>query len=185
MKTYLVKDLMVPLSEYATVTEGATLYEAVSELEKAQAEFDQTKYRHRAVLVLNKKGTVVGKISQIDALKALEPEYIKMGNDKKVAHFGFSAKFLQQLQEQFSLLEGAMENICQKAGTLIVDRFMSKMSEGEYIDLDASLDTAIHQIVMGNHQSLLVVQNDEVIGVLRLTDVFAAVFHIMKQCELT
>jgi hypothetical protein len=37
--TYTVKDLMVPLSEYATVSEDASLYEAVVSLEKAQEEF--------------------------------------------------------------------------------------------------------------------------------------------------
>ena len=36
MKSYLVKDLMVPLSEYATVTEDATLYESLLSLEEAQ-----------------------------------------------------------------------------------------------------------------------------------------------------
>ena len=35
MENYLVKDLMVPLSEYATVPEGSTLYEAVQALEKS------------------------------------------------------------------------------------------------------------------------------------------------------
>ena len=44
---------MVPLSEYATVSEDATLFEAVSELEKAQEEFDHTRYRHRAILVMD------------------------------------------------------------------------------------------------------------------------------------
>ena len=36
MKRFLVKDLMVPISEYATVSQGSTLSEAVSALEKAQ-----------------------------------------------------------------------------------------------------------------------------------------------------
>ena len=36
MKSYLVKDLMVPLEEYATVSHNATIYEAVLALEKAQ-----------------------------------------------------------------------------------------------------------------------------------------------------
>ena len=60
MKSYIVKDLMVPLSEYATVSEDATLYEAVLSLEKAQENFEDkhTRYRHRAILVLDKKGDV-------------------------------------------------------------------------------------------------------------------------------
>ena len=75
MKTQMIKNLMVPLSEYATVPVDATLLDAVVALEKAQAAFDQTKYRHRAVLVLDKDNQVVGKIGQLDALKALEPKY--------------------------------------------------------------------------------------------------------------
>ena len=56
MKSYSVKDLMVPLSEYATVTQDATLYEAVLALEEAQEKFEDkhTRYRHRAILVLDK-----------------------------------------------------------------------------------------------------------------------------------
>ncbi len=182
MKTYKIEDLMVPLSEYATVTVGATLHDAMLALEKAQSQFDQTKYRHRAILVLDQSDNVVGKISQHAALKALEPQYLKMASSPTAAHYGFSVQFLKDLQEQYSLLDGAMENVCQKAGKMKVEDFMSKPSEGEFIDLEASLDQAIHLLVMGHHQSLLVKDKGKVIGVLRLTDVFAAVFHVMKTC---
>ena len=40
VKNYTVRELMIPLSEYATVTVGATLYEAVMALEEAQLDFD-------------------------------------------------------------------------------------------------------------------------------------------------
>ena len=66
---------MVSLDEYATVNEDATLSDAVLALERAQQAFDHTKYRHRAILVLDKTNRPIGKISQIDALKALEPKY--------------------------------------------------------------------------------------------------------------
>ena len=45
MREYFIRDLMVPLAEYATVSETATLYEAVLALEKAQEEFDHRRYR--------------------------------------------------------------------------------------------------------------------------------------------
>ena len=102
MKKYRIDDLMVPLSEYATVTLGATLHEAILALEKAQEEFDQTKYRHRAILVLDEAGTVVGKISQHAALRALEPQYLKMAASSSATHYGFSVPFLKDLQEQWS-----------------------------------------------------------------------------------
>ena len=59
MKDISVKDMMVPLEEYATVFEEATLYEALMALEKAQNAIDRCtmKHLHRAVLVYdeNKK----------------------------------------------------------------------------------------------------------------------------------
>lgn len=183
MKTYKIEDLMVPLSEYATVPIGATLHDAMMALEKAQEEFDKTRYRHRAVLVLDKSGEVVGKISQHSALKALEPQYLKMASSSSAAHYGFSVSFLKDLQEQYSLLEGALENICHKAARTKVEDFMSKLAEGEFIEVGASLDQAIHLLVMGHLQSLMVRKAGKVIGVLRLTDVFAAVFHVIKACE--
>jgi CBS domain containing-hemolysin-like protein len=54
LKNYRVKDLMVPISEYATVPEEATLYEAVLALEKAQEQYQHSLYSHRAVLILDK-----------------------------------------------------------------------------------------------------------------------------------
>lgn len=172
---------MVPLEEYATVQEGATLGEAFLALEKAQEDFDQTKYRHRGILVLDADRKVLGKISQHDVLHALEPKYKEMGPNSKTAHFGFSTKFLHRLQEQFSLMDASLETICAEAVGLKVESFMATLSEGEYVESDASLSTAVHQLVMGHHQSLLVKEGNDVVGILRLTDVFSAIFHVMKE----
>ncbi|UCF84330.1 MAG: CBS domain-containing protein, partial [Desulfobacteraceae bacterium] len=102
MKTINVKDLMVPLDEYATVSEEATLYDAVVALEKAQEALDRTRYLylHRAVLVFDKNNNIVGKIGQLDVLRALEPKYREMGDKQSITRFGFSQKFLQSLREQ-------------------------------------------------------------------------------------
>ena len=60
MSEYRVKELMVPLSEYATVPVGSTLFDAVLALEEAQEEFDHTKYKHRAILILDENNRVIG-----------------------------------------------------------------------------------------------------------------------------
>jgi len=41
MKQTKVRDLMVPLSDYATVRDQATLHEAVMALEESQLKFDK------------------------------------------------------------------------------------------------------------------------------------------------
>lgn len=180
-----VKDLMVPLSEYATVSEDATLREAVMALEKAQEEFARTGhlYLHRAVLVYDKAGKIVGKVSQLDVLSALEPKYKEISNGKGMSYYGFTQKFIRSMMDQYSLLDKPLNNLLKKASEQRVKNFVSRPTEGEYIEEDASLDKAIHQFVIGQHQSLLVTGQDEIVGILRLTDVFNAIFQEIKADE--
>jgi CBS domain-containing protein len=185
MIDYTVKDLMVPLSEYATVPVGSTLYEAVLALEKAQEEFDHTKYRHRGVLIMDAEGRVIGKLSHMDALRALEPKADAANGIKELTQFGFSHKFVADQRKQERLKAAPLSDLCHKTLDLKVEDFMRATAEDELIDMDATLDIAIHQLVLGNHLSLLVAEKDKVIGILRVADVFAAVFHTMKTCEET
>jgi CBS domain-containing protein len=178
MKNMPVKELMVPLAEYATVSEDATLAEAIISLEKAQQSFDHTKYRHRAILVLDRDNRVIGKISQIDALRALEPKYGEIQIDSYGSTFRhYSKTLLKSIQEQYRLLEKPFDDISKKAAEQKVKSFMRNMTEGEFLSEDATLDEAIHLLVLGNHQSLLVTRKSDIVGILRLTDVFAAVFQ--------
>jgi hypothetical protein len=185
VKAYSVKDLMVPLSEYATVPVGSTLFEAMLALEKAQEEFDHTKYRHRGVLILDKDDRVIGKLSHMDALRALEPKEDQTNGIKDLIHFGFGQKFVSDLRKRERLKAAPLSDLCEKTSALKVEDFMRAPAEDELIDHEASLDIAIHQLVLGKHLSLLVTQNEHTIGILRVADVFAAVFHTMKNCETT
>lgn len=184
MKNYLVKDLMVPLSEYATVPEGSTLFEAVLALEKAQEEFDHTKYKHRGVLILDKDNRVTGKLSHMNVLQALEPEMDENHGIEDLDQFCFSNEFMNELRRKKRLDAAPLSDLCQKAVELKVEDFMHTAAEVEYIDHEASLDLAIHKMTLGNQLSLLVSRKENVIGILRLTDVFAFVYHSMKECSI-
>lgn len=182
MENYTVKDLMVPINEYATVPEGSTLFEAVLALEKAQEEFNHSKYSHRAVLIMNKEGMVIGKLSHLDALRALEPMDDETNGIQALTQFGFSGRFVRDLGKQKRMQAEPLKDLCNRAIKLKVEDFMKATAAGQCIDQNASLDLAIHQLVFGDHLSLLATQNDKIIGILRLSDVFAAVFHSMKSC---
>lgn len=185
MKTYKVKELMVSLSEYATVSEDATLFEAVKALEKAQKNFPQDRYPHRAVLIYDKNKKIIGKIGLLDVLKALEPKYFEMQDRQGMKALGFSRQFMKSMMDNFRLLDGAMENICRKAGETKVSKFVVTPTEGEFVDMDASLNEAIHQLVLGQHQSLLVTNKDgDIVGILRLTDLFSTICQSMHECGL-
>jgi len=180
MKTHLVKDLMVPIAEYATVPEGSTLFEAVQALEKAQEEYDHTVYKHRAVLVMNGNGKVIGKLSHMNVLLAIEPKSVSLEKIDKIKTFGFSPQFISTVSKKFRQDNLSSEEAYRLASRSKVEEFMKTPSEGEYVDEDATMETAIDLLNMGKHASLLVTRQDAIVGVLRMTDVFGAVFHMMK-----
>ena len=185
MKQYKVKDLMVPLSEYAVISEDATVFEAVLALEKTQQEFNQNNYQSRAILVEDSTGNIIGKLSQLDILRALEPKYAEIKSDTPgMAKYGFSKQFLLSILETYKMFDQPLDDICKKAGMEKAVKYMHCPTEGEYISADGSLDQAIHMLIVGSHQSLLVTQKEKIIGILRLTDVFANISQHMKECNL-
>jgi CBS domain-containing protein len=185
MKSIKVKEIMVPLNEYATVDEDATLHEALLALEDAQQRFAQNRYKHRAILVFDRNRDIVGKLSQLDVIRGLETGYKKIGDLKGVSRSGFSPEFIKSLIEQYSLWQRPLDEICRKAGRIKIKDIMYTPTEREYVEEEASLDEAIHQLVMGYHQSLLVTRRGKIVGILRLTDVFTEICNVIKEtCQV-
>jgi CBS domain-containing protein len=184
VKTILVKDVMVPLSEYATVSQDATLSDAVLALKKAQASYDQSKYRHRAILIFDENQRIVGKVSFISILRGLEPKYDSMLSDKGSMHLGFTQTFQRAIIEQLQLWEEPLDHLCAKSANVKVKSFMATLGPDEQIPMDATLNEAIHYLVMGHHQSLMVMDGEQVVGLLRLTDVFDLVAEAISKCDI-
>ena len=172
MKAIKVKDMMVPLEEYATVNDEATFKEALHALVKAQKDFDASRYRHRAVLVLDKENHVVGKVSIFDTIRAIEPKYEQIQDSRSPSRSGYSSDFLKSMMNEYFLWDQSFETLLERAGKMKVKNFMYIPSEGEYIDEDAPLGEGIHALVMGHHHSLLVTKRGKITGVLRVTDIF-------------
>ncbi|HDR15580.1 MAG TPA: CBS domain-containing protein [Desulfobacteraceae bacterium] len=184
MKSVLIKDIMVALEDYATVSEEATLYEAVNALEEAQKRFDENKYRHRAVLVYDSKGNIIGKLSQLDVLKSLEPKYDGIGDLKGLSRYGVDAERIRHMIKEYGLWRQPLDNICRKAATVKVKEIVRTPSQGEYIEENATLNEAIHHLIIGQHQSLLVKRGNKIVGLLRLTDVFKEITTLINTCEI-
>jgi CBS domain-containing protein len=178
-----VEDMMVPVAEYATVSEEATLFEAVVALERAQRRFDESHYKHRAILVFGTGGRIVGKVSQLDVVRCLEPNARDADDFGAVQRFGFSPVFIRSTHETFGQWQKPLDDICDRSAFIMVKDIMYTPDEGEYVDENASLDAAIHLLVSGRHQSLLVTRKDDVVGILRLSDVFMEVCKAIKGCR--
>lgn len=184
METTKVKDLMVTLQDYVTISEDATIFEAVLALEEAQKRMSEHLFPHRAVLVCNKNNKVVGKLTQWDILKSLEPKYRTIRELKGVSGFGLSADYVRSMIDTYDLWKAPLSDLCRKAIEVKVGSVVSAPMDHELIDEDATLDRAVHELIMGRHQSLLVTAKGEIVGILRLVDVYRVVTDIMKACKL-
>ncbi len=180
MKTITVKELMVPVKEYATVPRVATLREAVFALEKAQKKLDPSRHKHRAILVLDEDSKVVSKITMKDILVALEPNYGKLEGMDVLERSGYSPDLIKDMLEDNALWVKPLQFVRERAAQLKVAEFIQSPSEGEYIDENATLGEATHQLIVQPYLSLLVTGGDEVVGILRLSDVFAKICDEIK-----
>ena len=182
MEEYLVRDLMTPISDYPTIAATASLLEAVAALQEAGPDANFTHYRPRALLVKDDNGKAVGKVGQLDVLRALEPRYQHLSEHAGISQFGFSGDFIRLSLEEYSLWDSPLEHVCEKVVHRQVQEFMHTPSPGEYVTEDTSLDAAIHQLIVGKHQSLIVTEegNGTISGILLLSRVFVGVFQLIQ-----
>ncbi|MCG6916299.1 MAG: CBS domain-containing protein [Deltaproteobacteria bacterium] len=186
MKTIKVKDLMVPLDKYATISEEANLYEAILTLEEAHRHYDKRRYKYRAILVLDKNKKIVGMLTDLEVLSGLEPAYKEIGDVRTMALSGISQDFLKSLAENYQLWQKPLGDICGKAFKIKVKNIDYTTTEGNFIEEEATLDQAIHQLIVGYHQNVLVTRegDNRIVGILRLYDVFKKVASIIKRCKI-
>ncbi len=179
MNTKRVKDLMVPIDEYAVVAENATLAEALKALDSAQKKLPAGKPPHRAVLVKNAAGKVVGKLGHHGFLEALEPKYHTLGDVDKLSRAGVSREVMDMMRQNFSFWQDDLDLTCRRAHNI---RIKDVMKTVEYsIEENASLAETIHLLIMWQVLSLLVTRDNQVVGILRLSDLFAEIAEKIKQ----
>ncbi len=186
MEHTCVRDLTVPICKYATVTVGTSLLDAILALEKAQEAYTSSKYQHRAILVLDSNQQVVGRVSQLRILQAVETRHDLDCDVEKLSSFRFSEEYIAGRREYYRLNSPVLNSESLRAASeKKVEDFMQKPTPGEFVSEDSSIDIAIHKLVAGSHSSLLVTRKDVIVGVLRIADVFSAVFHEMRDAGMT
>lgn len=175
---------MRPLSEYKTISTETNLFQAALALEQVQKEFEQNPDRHKILLIADEHGDVVGKISQLDVLRVLEPKGAPLRGSRSLSRFGISEQFLKPMLNQCLFWEKPLREICKEAGQMKVKKLIHAPAAGEFVEENASLTEAIHQLALEHHQSLLVTRGKNIVGVLRQKDVFKEVFETLASCEL-
>ena len=179
MHTLTVRDLAVPKDKYATISADSTLGQAVRRLQEAQDKArreDPVRHRDRAILVLDENGEIIGKLSMLNVMRGLLPRYDKYRgsrtSSKGATRVGSARTFIDAMERDAGLWKKPLANLVEKAASIRVRDLIRPFAENEFIDEDASLDKALHQLITGRYQSLLVTRAGAIIGILRLTDIY-------------
>ena len=176
-----VKDITLALAEYAVVDEDATILEALEALDGAQARLPPDRQPHRAVLVRDRRGTIVGKLHHFAFLRALLPEREPMIEMSVLDRAGVSDDLLDSSMQALDLLTGDFVDVCERARHVLVRDVCT--SANVSIDEDAPFADAISAFLTHQTLSLVVLRHGEAVGILRLSDLFDELAREMKQDE--
>ena len=180
MKNTMIKDVMIPISDYMTIKEEDILYDVFQILEKNKKE--STKPAHRDAIVINDKGEFKGKVTMIDLLRALEPNYKNLTKDYKKGVL--KKDYIMKAVKDFNLWLEPIQTLCQRGNKITVSEIMHVPEDHEYVQEEDSCEKALHDYVMGVHEPLIVKKGDKVTGVLRFADLFEIVRKEMLSCSI-
>ena len=181
MKTVKVRELMVPLGEYAQLDESKTLYDAVLTLRKQQTE--KGGGAHTSILIVTNDGGIATMLTILDIFRFMEPKY-KDVQDLDLTRFGMQPDYVESMLKSFDLWASPLEDVCRKTAEITLKDTETVMIPRDVISEDATLDMALHRMIVEDKHSLLVKQNDTFVGVLRSVDIFKKFCEAIETCNI-
>ena len=167
-----VRDVALPLSDYAVVSENATLFDALRALERAQKSVPSGRQPHRAVLIRADDGSIVGKVDHLGFLRALLPEREAFADDELLKRAGVNEEMQAISAGVFDLFDDALIDSGARLRRLRTTDACSPANAR--IDEASSLSEAIKTFLRHGELSLLVERHGVTVGILRLSDLFDA-----------
>jgi len=149
-----VKDIMIPIADYSSVSVNNTVKEAIAVLQKSFCNLDTGEcHGHRSVLVFDDKNRLVGLLNFRALLLAIEPRFLKMEGGPTLFKEGF---FTERSKEE---AEKKVKDIMQPLELIT-------------INIDDSLLKAVHLMLKHKLGTLPVLEGDMVVGMVRNNEVF-------------
>jgi Mg2+/Co2+ transporter CorC len=182
MENLTVRDLMVPADKFPKISERASFYEALAALKTAQDKYLSGKSEQRILLVENEARKIMGKLSPIDLMRGLETNYNRVDTEDTLTRFGLSHVW-RSLQKDYHLWESPFKDLCRKAKEIKVKDFIKGPSEGQSVGMADSMAKCFHLFVTNRHDALFVVEEDQIVGLLRFSDVYKKTSEIMNECH--
>jgi CBS domain-containing protein len=149
-----VREVMIPLEDYPHIPQWFTLRQAVAIVRESAIKYAGV-FKPRAVLVFNEDHRLVGILTLRDLVKGLKPEFLQ-------GEVPFAAEIDELLGPDF-----------KKQAERPVSEVMAPVKAS--VQADDSLLKALYLIIKENVGTLPVLEEDRVLGMVRLTELFLEV----------
>jgi CBS domain-containing protein len=161
-----VRDLMIPVAEYATVPAHATVAEAVAVLRSSLCGPTGEYHGHRSVLVLDEAGRPLGLLGFRDLLRAIEPRYL--APEKSRLPVDWNGRVPEVFWEGM-FTERVLAEAQKKVREILPARELLT------VEADDPLVRAAHLMLCHNVDTIPVLEEGRVVGVIRIHEVFLAI----------
>lgn len=182
-KNLTIRELMAPVGDFPKISENTLFYEVITALDKSLHDFQSGKSKQRTLLVEDGDGNILGKITPKDVVKGLEPQYDKIDSFTDNIRYGVP-HIVETMKKDYMLWQKPLDDLCRKAGEIKATNMITRPGELQSVDIGASMDQAFHLFVTTGHDSLYVMENDKIVGLLRFSDVYTAIREVVQACKL-
>ena len=162
-----VKDLYISIDDYPNISQDAPIGYAFHMMHRVLE--DKTKFR--TLLVMDDEDHLKGYLSIRDMIRAVGPDYLHKKRPDVKGHQPFNIEGLSQDMSALSLIwqEGFTLKLHDELKKPVRD-YMTLMEE--QVSLDDPIAKCLYLMLFRDVLVLPVIENDELIGAVRLVDLF-------------
>ena len=165
-------ELMRPIDEFPRISSQATFMDAVEALEKADLEFKAGTAPERILLVYDGTGNIVGKLSPMDVVQGLEPNYANIDDLRATPYYQLIRMWHRPLGE-----------LCEKAHSVKIHNFIKMPTPDHMVNADDKMDIAFNLFIINRHDSLFVQDGAYIVGLIRFSDIYKKIRETMTVCH--
>jgi len=168
-----VREVMIPLADYTTLTGEATIKDAVDALNESFGAKVSASHimetGHRSILILDQRGQLEGVLTILDLLRAIMPAYLSAPKPSMADSIQYSPMFWT------GMFTREVRDLASKR----IKEFMSPPPPT--IDENANLMEAAYAMVKDQARRLAVVRGNQVVGVIREQDLFFEMERLFRK----
>ena len=169
-----VREIMVPIDQYPSVRDDATLQEAITVIDGARLDVRGRKSQPRLLLVFDSIQVLVGYVRRRDIMRGLEPRFL-VHRPLEYRKMRFDVPADPNLSEL--PFDRTVSRIRQQAGKRISDVMLPIPTT---INADDHLMKAIHEMVTLNLYLIPVIDEKRLVGVVRSVDMIHELAQLLS-----